>query len=609
LTSLVMIQTMQSLQVAIVLSLLNVTAAVVLIDRSALRRLSFWIFWIAAAVFLFVYAVPRLESISLRMLWGDLNVIETRNSAYGNLTVIENEESRTLYVNSLVAFTCPDLEAAEESVHFALLQHPKPQTLLLIGGGLNGSVRQALQHQCLKKIDYVELDPEIFDLARRFFADTYVPLTSDPRVKIHMTDGRLFLRFARTNYDVIIVNLPDPKTAQLNRFYTQEFFQETRQKLNPDGLLSFQVSGAENYISNELAAFLGCLHRTLKSVFNEILVFPGGRVHFFASELPGALTADAEILINRLHSRGIQTQYVREYYLPFRLMPDRLQDLEQQLIDHGGDRINSDFSPIAYYFDMLFWSTRFHRGYLWIMTGLNKLSFHTVLSVILAVSLTMAVVLLVRKGSTSFAGASASYCVWAMGFTVLSLEILLLLGFQAVYGYVYDRLSLIVATFMVGLASGSWWSLRREHVTDSKNGTPLDLTFLFWLQSAAAASALLLCGLLFLFAKIDIRLLVFLVSTLAFPALAFLAGMLGGFQFPLASRLYFPDKDGPVNPGLLYGLDVLGAWTASLVLSVVFFPVYGLFPSALLIAAFNLGPILLAGAAAVTARRVPADRT
>ena len=47
-----------------------------------------------------------------------------------------------------------------------------------------------------------------------------------------------------------------------------------------------------------------------------------------------------------------------------------------------------------------------------------------------------------------------------MGFTLMALEVLLLLGFQAIYGYVYQQLALLVAAVMMGMALGSWLGLR-----------------------------------------------------------------------------------------------------------------------------------------------------
>ena len=76
-----------------------------------------------------------------------------------------------------------------------------------------------------------------------------------------------YLKSARDTFDVIIVNVPDPQTAQLNRFYTAEFFRSARDHLAPGGLLALQLRSSEETISPDLAEFLRCINRTLREVF------------------------------------------------------------------------------------------------------------------------------------------------------------------------------------------------------------------------------------------------------------------------------------------------------------------------------------------------------
>jgi len=87
-----------------------------------------------------------------------------------------------------------------------------------------------------------------------------------------------------------------------------------------------------------------------------------------------------------------------------------------------------------------------------------------------------------------------------------------------------------------------------------------------------------------------------LASQILFPALALVAGLLGGFQFLLASRVYFSGP-GRRSPGALYGLDLAGACAGALALSVLLIPVYGFLRTAVLMAAANLAPAVLAAAA------------
>src|ERR1039458_5428686 len=73
---------------------------------------------------------------------------------YGNLAVTETGTLRSIYDNGAMLANVPDENAAEEEVHYALLEHPAPRNVLLIGGGVNGSIAQALKHPSIERIDY-----------------------------------------------------------------------------------------------------------------------------------------------------------------------------------------------------------------------------------------------------------------------------------------------------------------------------------------------------------------------------------------------------------------------------------------------------------------------
>src|ERR1017187_1472283 len=286
----------------------------------------------------------------LGRLWQGFHLLASQNSACGNLAVLETDGSRTLLENGLVLFTVPDPQAAEESVHYALLQHPAPRSVLLIGGGLNGSAVEALKHPSVERIDFVELDPKIFELGQSYFSDEMATLQHEPRMHLHATDGRLFLKSTAETFDVIILNLPEPQTAQLNRFFTVEFFREAAAKLNSGGILSFQLRASENYITPTLGSFLRCINRSLQEVFPEVTTIPGDTVHFFAATQAGTLTVRADDLLQRLKSRRVETSYVREYYLPFRMAPDHMLELAEQIRPRPETPVNRDFAPVAYYF-------------------------------------------------------------------------------------------------------------------------------------------------------------------------------------------------------------------------------------------------------------------
>jgi len=652
LVSFLLIRSHCGLEIALLVGLLNLAAAAGLaIGRRLQRAIVLGAMAAGAAVLVAPIAQPgpggqrpttlstrlqgRLDRWAFERTWPGYRLLRTRDTPYGRVDLAEREGTRTVYENGLAVVNLPDPAEAEEAVHYALLEHPAPASLLLIGGGANGSLAEAIRHPGITGVDYVELDPAILDLARDLLRPSPTP-DSGPRVRLHSADGRLFLKTTDSRFDVIVVNVPDPQTAQLNRFYTVEFFREAARKLSPAGVLSFHLKASENYVGPEQAEFLRCVNATVRSVFSEVAVLPGDNVHFFAATRPGLLARDSGELLGRLRARRLQTLYVREYYIPFRMMPDRVLDLESQIAPRAGTPINRDFAPIAYYFDVVLWSAQFDASYRLVFQAITRARFGW-LAAGLALAVSAAAALLarsfLRRGGPAQAGAAraAAFCVAAMGFTLLGLELMLLLAFQAVYGYVYQQLAVVIGCFMAGMALGSWLAMRAQ-----KGGTGVPasapaecpeselrrqglchLATLAGLQLAAALAPLLLYLVFLLLARAAGPLSLALASYVVFPALGLFCGMLGGYQFPVASRVYFnreetlptsglqPPVSSP-NIGALYALDLAGACLGGILLSAWLVPVFGLLRTGLLMGVLNLGPAALAALCACQAGRARA---
>lgn len=595
LASLVFLRYLDSLQIAFLVSALNLMAAAVLSLRKRSVRL-------ATGVILFVgwalVGLPEgrhLEATSQGRLWPGFHLMDTRNSVYGNLAVVETGGVRSLLENGLVMFNAPDPASAEEAVHFALLEHPAPRTLLLIGGGAGGSLLQALQHPSLERVDYVELDPTVLELADKYFPEQWAAAHADPRVHVHHADGRLFLRTTHQVFDVILVNLPSPQTAQLNRFYTVDFFREAAEKLSARGVFSFQLHAAEEYLSPDLSALLRCIVKSLHMAFPVVRTIPGDMVHFFAAKRDDILAADSAELLSRLRSRHLKTSYVREYYIPFRMMPDRVADLEQKIQPQVDTPVNRDLAPIAYYFDVALWSTQFNREYQYIFKSIAELRFGRLVTWAVALLFAIAGTISCLPQSAPRVRWSAAFCIALAGLTMISLEVLLLLGFQAIYGYIYHQLAILIALFMTGMALGSRWRLRSSARFSRALASRAAMMQLASLQVLVAFSPVLLYLFLSSLAGVRSPGMLALVSEIVFPAIALLSGLLGGYEFALATEVFFADAQAPqASMGMLYGVDLIGSCLGTLVLSVLLLPLFGFLKAAAFIAAVNLVPALLA---------------
>ena len=590
-------------QIATFIALVNLCMAAILLAPVTRRQVSIALLAAAMlAVPLLGLVAPLLERSGQRHFWNGFRVLQSHDSIYGNLVVTETGSIRSIYENGAILASAPDQNAAEEAVHYALLEHPAPQQVLLVGGGENGSIVEALKHRTLERLDYVELDPALIHVFQEFFQTQAVPSLSDPRVHLHYADARHYLKTASDRYDVIILNVPEPLSAQLNRFYTAEFFHSARDHLNPTGLLALQLRSSEDYISPDRAEFLRCTERTLREIFPYVATIPGDPIHFFAALQAGVLTEDPQILIARLRSRDLETQYVREYFIPFRMMPDRMAQIHDLLQPLPITPVNRDFEPAAYYFDVVLWSAQFKTSYTRLFQAVARIRFFSIVGGTFAVLLFAAGLLAFVPTRERCVRASAAFCMAATGFTLMALQVFLLLSFQSVYGYIYHQLAILIGAFMAGIALGSWLGMKRIRFGDRTPFMSVAATTQFALALSAPATLYVLT----LLSRSSGASVTPLVTQLVFPVLAAVCGALGGYQFPVATELYLGDSRGEKRLGVLYAVDLLGGCAGALLLSGYLIPVFGFWKTAWLTAAVNLAPALLAAKVSAKEKVSPA---
>jgi spermidine synthase len=519
----------------------------------------------------------RLHRATLARQWPRL--VFAADSRYGRLTVTALGGQRAFFENGLLAFET-ESTFPEEVVHLPMLAHPDPRRVLLIGGGVAGDLRELFKHG-VSEVVYVELDPLMIEAARAHLPPEQAAVLDDPRLTLVYQDGRRYTKTSRGPFDVIIADLPEPSTGLLNRFYTLQFFQEIRALLAPGGVFSLGLPSAENYWNPELARRNASVHRTLGEVFPTLLVTPGDYNFFLATNaerLPNAQT-----LGERFQARGIATRWVSPAYIAFLLEGDRFQAVQADLGRAGDVKLNRDLAPICYFYDLALWVSRFGSG----LRGPFETTSLLRLGWLAPPLLIGALVLWGRRRATSLA------LVGGAGFAGMTLQIVLLLAFQALHGYVYHQVGLLVTAFMAGLALGAGVVGRRSSAASEK-----------WLPAAQGgmlAFALALAALLPLGLP---------AAGLTFPLLAGVAGALTGAVFPLAAaRFQRGERTGRVA-GLLYGADLLGGCVGALASSAILVPVLGVVQTCLAVALVAAVGALLSlppWAGALIGTRIDAD--
>ncbi|MBC7187116.1 MAG: fused MFS/spermidine synthase [Calditrichaeota bacterium] len=591
--SFLLIRYLHALQIATLLGSINLFSAWLLFFWPKKRaRLPAGIAVLGGIVALAATATP-LHRLGNVLFWRDYRLLHSENTPYANVAVVKADESVSFFENGLISFTYPDPEAAENLVQLALLQHPRPERVLLVGGGLGGGLQEVLKTPSVAHIDYVELDPRLITLARAYLPAEAVRALEDPRVRVHHVDGRLYVQRATRRYDVVIIGLPEPRTTMVNRFFTREFFMRVREILNPGGVVSFAVSSSENVIGEELARFLSCLRNTLASVFPEVVLFPGATAHFFASTPPTELTTDAALLLQRLHDRGITTQFVREYYLPFRLAAPRVSYLDQILERHRDERLNTDFAPVAYYFDLILWSRQVSPVTVRLFDAIAHAGSWVIWLPLVIVVLFFALAARIRSWQPRVRRWAVGWAVLCAGFSGIALEVACIVAFQAIYGYVYYRVSLLVTAFMAGLALGGMLGTRVV-----RRGSGIAARFKV-VVGTLVLLPLATLAVMHLLPEASAR--IGSVTQFVLPLLLLATGALGGFQFPLANDLFA--KAGTRvegTAGTMYALDLLGASVGALVAAAIAIPVLGLPLTTVSLAFLNLSALV---AVALSLRR------
>lgn len=221
-------------------------------------------------------------------------IVYLADSPYHRVTVRERGPWRELYFNVAKQTRMrvddphgPGL-AYTDAFHIAPILRPGIRRILMIGLGGGTAAKQFRRFYPEATIDVVEVDPLVAHVAR-----TYFGVRDDERLRIHVGDGRTFLKRSSETWDLVIIDAyttnryGDTIPAHLT---TRELFGEVRAHLNERGLVHFHCAFQQQ-------AILGALQKTIGSVFPSVLRTQG---EFLASDVP--LIADAPTLAARVKS-------------------------------------------------------------------------------------------------------------------------------------------------------------------------------------------------------------------------------------------------------------------------------------------------------------------
>jgi spermidine synthase len=497
---------------------------------------------VLSLAFIIVFFITDFDSFSKKALFRNQELIFLKDTPYGNLAITRSGDQLNFYENNILLFNTYNTIANEEAVHYAMVQHRDPKSVLLISGGISGITDEILKYN-VARIDYIELNPWIFRIGKQFTESL-----EDKRINAIETDARLFLKKTSDKYDIVLINLPEPSTAQINRYYTIEFFRLLKKRLNRNAIISLGLPSTANYISKEAARVNSVIYKTIKQVFREILIIPGEKNFFIISDNP------LNINIGKLiEDKGIDNVYVNRYYLDDNLLKQRSNYI---LTNISYDvKINKDFRPVSYFNQLLFWISQFN---------INLNVFLIISTIIL-----FAVALLISRLNPVNLG------MFAAGFTASSVEVILIISFQIIYGYVYQTLGIIITIFMAGLATGAL--LRKKFFPAPKNKHYYILQFSLAIYSIILPFIIIFTESLSTFPN---------VVHIIFFALTFIISLVVGFLFAIATLIQ-KEAISEIS-AKVYSVDLLGAALGALIISILLIPLIGIVYTGIILGILNL---------------------
>jgi spermidine synthase len=217
-------------------------------------------------------------------------------SKFQEISVLQSENmGKVLVIDGITMLTEFDEFAYHEMItHVPLITHNHPGSVLVIGGGDGGTVREIVKHKGIEKIDVCEIDKEVVNVCRQhlpFLAGSF----DDPRVKIFYEDGAAFMKEKAGHYDVIIVDSTDPiGPGQI--LFQEPFYRDMKKALKPDGIAVTQCESIflHQDVIRGVYGFARKLYPQIRYYYTAVPTYPSGMIGFMFCSLENDPVVDLD---------------------------------------------------------------------------------------------------------------------------------------------------------------------------------------------------------------------------------------------------------------------------------------------------------------------------
>jgi len=207
-------------------------------------------------------------------------LVVRKKTAYQEIIILKTFE----YGNALMLDGCWMTSDRDEKYYHECLVHPalsnlsKINTVLIIGGGDGGTLRECLKYKDITAIDLVEIDEEVINLSKHFLKKVGGDSWLDKRLKINICDGCKWVKNIKNNYyDAILIDCSDPSDFA-NGLFSTDFYKECKRILKEKGILATQSESPESFkkIHIKIIQSLKSIFKTSSTMYAFVPFYPSG---------------------------------------------------------------------------------------------------------------------------------------------------------------------------------------------------------------------------------------------------------------------------------------------------------------------------------------------
>lgn len=241
------VPTLGLIKTSLFFGLLNIIIALLLIFNRKLKIRRIGAFRSIGVLSLLVILVAFVMGDQILRYTEDLayeeNVIYSKSTPYQRITLTADKKGTKLFLNGNLQFYSADEYRYHEAlVHPIMSLVPNAKNILILGGGDGFAVRELVKYPQIKKIQMVDLDPEMTKLFKHNPELNQLNDSSlfSPKLQIANQDAFIWLKQNQQLYDVILIDLPDPSNFSLGKLYTDQFYLAVGKHLQESGAIVVQ---------------------------------------------------------------------------------------------------------------------------------------------------------------------------------------------------------------------------------------------------------------------------------------------------------------------------------------------------------------------------------